>query len=324
MNFHRTLRIFVFLLVVLPLTGCLFRNHEERRPISPNLNSLREATLEQLVEFINTNASRLQSFKADVDYNLTVSKQKKGKANEYKVTEYTEVSGFLLVRKPEMLRMRGLVPAVHSIAFDMVGDTKGFALSVPPQGKFYVGSNQVLKPSIQLLENIRPPAIFDALLLKEIDPDTEKAFLEQGTEMVKDPKSHKDVPQPDYEVIVVRREGSKWYLSRKIIFSRVDLLPDRQIIYNLQGQAVTDASYENFQNYGGISFPETVHIDRPIEGYSIQLTFNKLNMNQALKDDQFVLNQPPGAKVINLDQKNGSSASLNNSQSAEETVKPLH
>ena len=324
MNLHRSIRIFVLALAVLPLTGCLFRSHEERRPVSPNANALREATLEQLVEFINTNASRLQSFKADVDFNLTVSKQKKGKPNEYKVTEYTEVSGYLLVRKPEMLRMIGLVPAVHSTAFDMSGNAKGFALSVPPQGKFYVGSNQVLKPSIQLLENIRPPAIFDALLLKQIDQQNEVAVLEQGTEMVNDPKSHKDVPQPDYEVIVVRRDADKWYLSRKVIFSRVDLLPDRQIIYNLQGQPVTDASYENFQNNGGVYFPQIVHIDRPIEGYSVQVTFNKLNMNQSLKDEQFVLNQPPGARVINLEQKNGNSAALNNSQSAEESVKPMH
>src|SRR5215469_15620824 len=107
MNLHRSIRIFVIALLALPLTGCLFRSHEERRPVSPNANALREATLEQLVEFINTNAARLQSFKADVDFNLTVSKQKKGKPNEYKVTEYTEISGILLVRKPEMLRMRG-------------------------------------------------------------------------------------------------------------------------------------------------------------------------------------------------------------------------
>src|SRR5215469_1668000 len=316
MNLHRSTRIFVLALVVLPLTGCLFRSHEVRRTSSPN--ALREATQEQLVEFVDTNAARLQSFKADVDFNLTVSKQKKGKPNEYKVTEYTEVSGLLLVRKPEMLRMRALVPAFHSTAFDLVGDAKSFALSVPPQGKFYVGSNQVLKPSIQLLENLRPPAIFDALLLKEIDPNTERAVLEQSTEMVKVPKSHKGVPQLDYEVIVVRSEGGKWLLSRKIIFSRVDLLPDRQIIYNAQGQAVTDASYENFQNYGGVYFPQTVNVARPIEGYTVQLTFNKLNMNQALKDDQFVLDQPPGSKVINLDQKNGNSAALTNSQSAEE------
>lgn len=320
MNFHRTLRVCLFSLVVVPLTGCLFRSHDERRPFSTA--PLREATEEQLVEFVNTNAARLQSFKANVDYNLTVSKQKKGKPNEFKVTEYTEVSGYLLVRKPEMLRMIGLVPAVHSTAFDMSGNAKGFSLSVPPQGKFFVGSNQVLKPSIQLLENIRPPAIFDALLLKEIDPQNEIAVLEQGTEMVKDLKNHKDLQQQDYEIIVLHKDGEKWLLSRKIIFSRVDLLPDRQIIYNQQGQAVTDASYENFKDYGGISFPETVHIDRPIEGYSIQVTFAKLTVNQALKDDQFVLTQPPGSKVINLDQKNGNSAEL--STPMVETPKPLH
>lgn len=321
MSFYRTLRLSLLLLIVPVLTGCLFRSHEEHRPISTA--RLQEASQEQLIEFINTNASRLQSFKASVDYNLTVSKQKKDKPNEFKVTEYTEVSGILLVRKPEMLRMIGLVPAVHSTAFDMVGNARGFSLSVPPQGKFYVGSNQVFKPSINLIENIRPPAIFDALLLKEIDPQNEIAALAHGTEMVRDPKSHKELQQQDYEVIVLHNDGKGWYLSRKIIFSRVDLLPDRQIIYDLQGREVTDASYEDFKDYGGIYFPQTVHIDRPFEGYSIQVTFTKLTLNQPLKDDQFVLTQPPGSKVINIDQKNGNSASLGG-QAAEETPKPIH
>ena len=322
MNLHRSLRILVLSLVVLPLTGCLFRSHEERRPISTT--PLREASAEQLIEFINTNAARLQSFKADVDYNLTVSKQKKGKTNEFKVTEYTEVSGSLLVRKPEMLRMRGLVPAVHSTAFDMVGDAKGFSLSVPPKGKFFIGSNRVLKPSIQLLENIRPPAIFDALLIKEIDPQHEIAVLKQGMEIVKDLKNHKDLQQQDYEILVLRDEGKGWFLSREIMFSRVDLLPDRQIIYNPQGVAVTDASYENFSDHGGIYFPEVVHIDRPVEGYSIQVKFTSLNLNQPLRDDQFVLTQPPGYKVVNLDQANGDSAALNGQAAEETNPKPMH
>jgi len=219
-----------------------------------------------------------------------------------------------------MLRMIGLVPAVRSTAFDMAGNAKGFALSIPPQGKFFVGSNEVLKPSINLIENIRPPAIFDALLLKEIDPQKEIAVLEQGTEVVKDPKTHKDVEQPDYEVIVIHGKDKGAYLSRKIVFSRVNLLPDRELIYNTQGQVVTDASYENFKDYGALLFPETVHISRPIEGYDIQLTFSKLNLNQPLRDDQFVLNQPPGAKVINLDQKNGNAAS-GSGQATEESHK---
>jgi hypothetical protein len=310
----------LLLLALLPLTGCLFRTHDIRRPVSTA--PLREATLEWLIDFINTNASRLQSLKANVDFDVTVSRQKKGKSNEFQVREYTEVSGYLLVRKPEMLRMIGLVPAVRSTLFDMSGNGRGFALSIPPESKFIVGSNEVLKPSIQPLENIRPPVIFDALLLKEIDQN-EIAVLEQGKEIVKDLKSHKDVEQADYEIIVIRKEGKNWYLSRKIIFSRVDLLPDRQLVYNLQGRLVTDVSYEDFKDYGGVHFPQMVHLNRPMEGYSIQLRFTKLTLNQPLKDDQFVLNQPPGSRVINLDQKNGNTVSVNG-QPAEEAPKPMH
>ena len=307
----------LLLLAVLPLSGCLFRTKNIERKVSSA--TLQAATREQLIDFINNNAARLQSLKANVDFNLTVSKQKKGgKPNEYKVTEYTAVSGYLLVRKPEMLRMIGLVPAVRNTLFDMVSNGRNFSLSIPPQSKFIVGSNQIGRPSLQPLENIRPQAIFDALLLKVIDPNNEIAVLEQGIEIVKDPKTHKDVEQGDYEIIVIRKENNEWYLSRKIIFSRADLLPDRQMIYNQQGQLVTDASYENFKDYGGVQFPETVNIARPIEGYNIQLTITKLNPNQPLTDAQFELPQPPGSKVINLDQKS-QSVSAGNGQPGEES-----
>lgn len=312
----------ILLLVVVPLSGCLFRTREIQRRVSTA--KLETSSREQLIAFIDNNAARLQSLKANVDFNLTVSKQKQGgKPNEYKVTEYTEVSGYLLVRKPEMLRMIGLMPAVRNTLFDMVSNGRTFALSIPPQSKFIVGSSQVGRPSLQPLENIRPQAIFDALLLKPIDDQNEIAVLEQGTEIVKDPRSHKDMEQSDYEIIVVRKENNEWYLSRKIVFSRVDLKPDREMIYNLQGQLVTDASYESFKDYGGVQFPETIHIERPIEGYNIQLTIEKLTLNQQLTDAQFELPQPPGAKVINLDQKTGNTAGLDGPP-AEENPKPMH
>jgi outer membrane lipoprotein-sorting protein len=316
---YQKFSLFLLLFAIIPLTGCLFRTKVINRPVSTA--KLKDATREQLIDFINNNAARLQSIKANVDFNLTVSKQKKGgKPNEYTQTEYTEVSGYLLVRKPEMLRMIGLVPAVRNTLFDMVSNGKSFALSIPPQSKFIVGSNQIIRPSLQPLENIRPQAIFDALLLKVIDPENEIAILEQGTEIVTDPKNHKELEQDDYEIIVIHKEGKDWYLSRKIIFSRVNLLPDRQMIYNQEGKLVTDASYEDFKDYGGVLFPERVNISRPIEGYNIQLTINKLNLNQPLTDAQFDLPQPPGSKVINMDQKAGN-ATAQNGQPAEETHK---
>ena len=47
------------------------------------------------------------------------------------------------------------------------------------------------------------------------------------------------------------------------------------------------------------------------------------DFEQPLRDDQFVLNQPPGSQLINVDQKNGNSTA-ENSQPSAENPKPMH
>ena len=56
-------------------------------------------------------------------------------------------------------------------------------------------------------------------------------------------------------VAVIRRGKEGWYLSRKIVFSRTDLTPHRQLVYDKLGNIATDARYENFQDYSGVNFP---------------------------------------------------------------------
>ena len=86
-----------------------------------------------------------------------------------------------------------------------------------------MGSNQQpVKPSPNPLENLRPQHISDALLLKPIDPDKEIAILENTTEIVKDPKTHKDVEQLAYTVLVIDKDSTGHYLSRRDRFQ-----PDR-------------------------------------------------------------------------------------------------
>src|SRR5262249_28034019 len=151
------------------------------------------------------------------------------------VTEYTDVPGYILVRKPGMLRMIGLVPVVRNRMFDMVSDGKNFALSIPPKNKFIVGRNDVIHPGHSSLENRRPEAIQDALLVREIDLQDEIAVLENTTEPVLEAKSKKQVEEPDYTIDVISKSDKDWTLARKIIFSREDLLPVRQIIYDKRG-----------------------------------------------------------------------------------------
>jgi len=71
-------------------------------------------------------------------------------------------------------------------------------------------------------------------------------------------------------------------------------------------------SYENYKDYSGINLPTHIEIYRPQEEYDITLTIVKLQLNQQLADDQFVLQQPPGAEVVRLDQPQSGRASSSN------------
>jgi outer membrane lipoprotein-sorting protein len=286
----------LLLLLLLPLlTGCLFRTRTVDRRLSTA--TLQQATKGELVERINAEAAKIKTLNATVDIAPAVGGAKKGK-----VTEYKDIRGYILVRKPADIRMIGLVPIVRNRAFDMVSDGQTFKISIPVKNRFIIGRNDIIYPSKHEYENLRPQHIFDALLLREIDPRREIAALEGTTEVVRDPTSKKLVDQPNYTLIVLRRDDrGEWKLSRKILFSRQDLMPTRQVVYDAEGNVATEALYEKFGLYDGVSFPQVIRIWRPQEEYEVVLTIQKLRLNEELKDTQFALAQPAGAQVVRMD-----------------------
>jgi outer membrane lipoprotein-sorting protein len=291
--FFRFRAVFVFL-AVLPLTGCLFRSRKVEQPV--NVVQMKTATQRELVDYINAQAAGIQSIQATVDIDTTVGGVKKGK-----VTDYQEIRGYVLARKPAMLRMIGLMPIVRNKAFDMVSDGQEFKLWVPPKNRFVIGRNDVeIHNAAQPLGNLRPQHIYDALLLREVDPQNEIAVMENDTEVVTDAKSHK-VSRADYVVDVIRKTERGWVLSRKVVFSRIDLLPHRQLLYDSEGNVATNALYGNYKDYNGLKFPWQIEIARPQEEYDITLNIVKLELNQPLPDDKFTLEQPAGAEVVHLD-----------------------
>jgi len=297
------LRLFLLLFLsaaTFPLSGCLFRTRTLERQFSDR--PLKTATQQDLIEYVNTQAAKIQSMQATVDIDASAGDVKSGR-----ITDYKEIRGYVLARKPAMLRMKGLLPLVRNTAFDMVSDGLEFKLWIPPTNKFVVGLNNAdnYRPD-KRLENMRPQYIYDALLIPEVSSD-EIAVLENGYETVLDSKKHR-VEQPDYQLAVIRKGPQGWYLSRTIEFSRSDLLPHRQRIYDQQGNVATDAHYQNYKDYAGTTFPGTIEIERPRENYDITLSMVKLEINRALTNDQFALEQPPGAEVVHLDQSSASAA----------------
>jgi hypothetical protein len=283
-------------------SGCLFRTRiVEMRTSTAKLQT---ATKQELVDRINRDAAQIKTLNATVEIATSVGGEKKGK-----VTDFEEITGYILVRKPDMLRMIGLFPIVRNKAFDMVSDGSRFKLSIPAKNKFYVGGAEVTKPASNPLENLRPQVIYNALLLPEIGKD-EIAVLENDTEAVVDAKTRKLVQQPDYVIDIIRRSSSDsgWYLYRKVLFERVHLVPHHQIVYDTAGEIATDVTYQVYRDYNGVSFPMVIEIDRPREEYSIRLIVDKLAINEPIRDDQFALQQPSGSQLVDLDQPQNASA----------------
>src|SRR5579859_7025531 len=152
----RSLRLCLLLAGLASLTGCLFRSRTVERRESTAV--LRDATRDELVSILDSYTSQIKTLDATVDIAPSVGGSKKGK-----VTDYTEIRGYILVRKPAMLRMIGLFPVVRNRAFDMVSDGQTFRLSIPTKNKFIVGQNNVVYKSQQGLEALRPQHILDAL-----------------------------------------------------------------------------------------------------------------------------------------------------------------
>jgi outer membrane lipoprotein-sorting protein len=276
-------------------TGCLF--HTRVVETRTSTAKLQTATKQQLVDQINTEAGKIKTLNATVNIATSVGGERKGK-----VTSYEEIRGYILVRKPDMLRMIGLFPIVRNKAFDMVSDGSEFKLSIPAKNKFYVGHNDVVSPEANPLENLRPQVIYNALLLPEINSENDIPVLEDSTEIIYDTKKRKELEQPDYVIDVIHRTGNQWVLARKIIFDRTNLVPHQQIIYDDKGAVATLATYQAYHDYNGVSFPDVIEINRPKEEYSIRLTVEKLVINDELRDDQFALTQPVGSQLVNLDQ----------------------
>ena len=277
--------------VSLSLGGCIktTRAIQKRAPST----NVRTASLDQLISLVDQQGKLIQTVNATVEIAPSIQNQKKGK-----VEDYQEFPGYLLIKKPSELRLIGLIPVVRSHLFDMVSNGLQFKLSIPPKNKFVEGTSEVTHVSDNAIENIRPKAILDALLLPEIDPKNDIAVIRSGTEHVQDLHDRKKILElPTYVLEILKHESNHWYISRSVVISRIDLKPHVQQIYDTEGNVVTEATYENFTDIDGISFPYLIRILRPKEQYEINIAIVKLRLNQPLTDDQFQLKQPEGSQL---------------------------
>jgi hypothetical protein len=233
----------------------------------------------------------VRQYEAVHDFNATVDLVPAlGSAEKSKITEYKDVRGYILFRRPESIRIIGLFPVMRTKAFDMVSTGPDFKLYIAPKNRFVIGANEVIQPSANKIENLRPRHFLDAMLVRPLDPATDKLLLENFT----------DEDDAFYILHVVREARGDLHLTRTIWFNRVDLRLARQLILDENGNILTDARYSDWKAYDNVPFPKHIEINRPRDEYGVVIDVVKMDINKGVSDDKFVLERPEGTTLQDL------------------------
>ncbi len=278
------------------LAGCSYFIPTKRHlpvPIAPP--NVQTVSPEDLVKKLNDRWDGLDTLTATVEIYATQSKTKEGTA-----TDFPSCRGFILMRKPKMLRVFATYFGVK--LFDMASNGKDFKLVIPSKNVVVQGSNTVTQESSNQLENLRPDFFLDALAVRGLESNDEY-MVASDSETTPDASNKHLYIEPEYVLTVVRQKaGREIQPVRTITFHRDDMQPYDQYIYDKDGALETQIFYSNYQTFSGGKYPSKVTIKRPQEGIQIVLAVERVdeNLSGGLPDSQFDEKTPDGATIKEL------------------------
>jgi len=268
---------------ILVLTSCLARQRPIPRIKSASTQKLLTADKEALLHILSTESQLVNTLSATVDMVPSL-----GSANKGKITEYKDFLAYVRYRKPLDIRIIGLYPVVRTTAFDMVADGKEFRLYLPSKDRFIEGRNEpVTKLSPNKLENLRPAVFLDALFIQP-----------PGAAQTTFPVDITDEDNALYilHILDTGPDGQP-RVVRDIWFDRLNLHIRRQMTFDDRGEILSDVRYNDWKTHNGVPFPKVIDINRPQDEYGVVITMEKVEINKAIADDQFVLKQPEGTTL---------------------------
>jgi outer membrane lipoprotein-sorting protein len=278
------------------LTGCFSTTRLVLKTQAPTV--YQTASVEQVEQQVSERDVAVKTLRAQVQITATTGGSKEGK-----LKEYTSFTGYIFVQKPADLRVILQLPFVGSSALDMVSNGETFTLKrASSHGSVWVqGTDKVTTPSKNGLENLRPSVFLDSLLVPGVTPDEFVTMTESSRVLHEDVHHKTETVEPDYNLTVLgKSSGNILHVKRVLRINRVTMLPYQQDIYDDKGELVTQATYDDYQAYGGQQFPAVITIRRLLDEYSLKIVVTKLTLNEPFEADQFELVIPPGTTVQKL------------------------
>jgi hypothetical protein len=249
--------------------------------ILPPPPEARTASRQDLIDTIQRIAA-VQSMKAVIDITLTVQADERDRE-----TLYPDVRGALVIRRPGWIRTNAQSPGGIATVYDMVSNGEEFRVHLPWRNRVYEGKTALTHVSENRAENIRPQHMLQAIMLEPID-DERNVVLD--IEMY---------GQSGYQVlhVIEKGPGDFFRIRRKYWFSRSDLELSRLMILDDKTEVATDAWYRDWLEDKGLPYPQHIRVERPQDGYGLEIEILKPGLNEEIPDSSFQLTLPDNIEI---------------------------
>jgi hypothetical protein len=287
--------VFLALLPV-SLSGCGIKR-EVKVTVPPMIGAARTATLQELVTMIQDSRNRITSLSSNsVKITLTTGKEQSGILQKYR-----RAPGYLLLRRPDNLVLTVQEPIALTTLVQLCSQGDQFQMWNRRDNKLYIGRNSAR--GFELEDNgkavsftARPTHIFDAILPAPLP--TEEAGVRMSM------TAWQDAAAKYYILAIQRDTGSiETHTLRWLWIERSQMAVVKDVTYTDAGEIAGMADYSDFSNIEGFLLPQAIRIDRPMDGYSLDLDVRDWRVNPKLEDANFILNAPPDVERVVLKEK---------------------
>lgn len=241
----------------------------------------------ELLRSLEQKSKQLQTLQATLALDVSGG----GMASD-RVRDYTDTKGQVIVERPARIHFKVQAPLVGTTIADMVSDGREYRVSIPWENKFFIGYEDVPTKHKNPILNLKPQHIVNAMFV-DIMP-----YL-----------NNRSITSTIEEAIVLRRRfyvfsfidisGQAAQLIEKLWIDRTDKFRvTRKQIFGRDGKVETDVEFSGYERQGDVDFPQGIVIQRPVEDYTIKMTFQKTTINEELAAGVFILERPEGSELV--------------------------
>lgn len=281
------------LVMVMLFTGGCVVKRTVNVPVPPKVLAAKVATVDEMMASLaHIEASIHTISSSSLKVSFTSGKLETGKLQAYRTAP-----GYILLKRPDQIRMNIQNPVTKTTLFELVSSGDPFSVWYPRENKLYLGNNSMKQIDLDGDSfTLRPRHIIEAILPRAID------LSSPGSSLVAE--EARDSTAKYYVLSLVKADGGKiLHPQRRLWIDRSVLAVTRQEIFDDEGRVVSEIAYSQLKPFGDVLLPLSIRIERPIDGYSLDMQFKEWRLNPALEESDFTFPAPEGALRVELKEK---------------------